>query len=1053
MQQKIFLPILIFTFLTATNLSAQFSGGNGTQTYPYLISNKNDMEALADSVANTALWSQGKYFELTQDIPDSVRKSVGELPNASSRNYSFAGHFDGNGYKITVSIVRGNTGVDIGCFGTARGATIQNLVVDGRVSGGTWVIGGVVGCAENGTTIFRCVNFSDVAGTYPGGIAGRLSSSSTLKHSINLGTTRSDSQMGGLICDGLGGMQMQNNLNMGKALSSHSAGSKCGGFNGDYTSNDNISNCIQAGFIPNGNSMYGDNATAGLATSINVGITARNNMSSTCFFDKQMFSGSNATTAQGRLTVNMVGNALQNILGNAYIYEDSLYPRLKNMPIEEPGYVAASPVFLRVNSDSDFDTYDKVRYCFKVSTKYGVQWRSKNNRVEINNSTGWVRLLSTGKDTLTAYLMTQYGHEATKIIPINITNIIPCYLLVLKVNPEKSGTATIIGTTGSQVVISAVPDTCYRFVNWTDTFGNIISVKGKDTITLIRDSVLIANFELIDPELTLQAYPANVATVKGSGIYNCFDKAKIEAIITDSCYKFLYWKDKNGFTISENQIDTITLISDSLLFAHFQQDTFYLELLVTPIFTPMSSFTVIGSGRYACKKPAEIKAHTESPCYKFLHWLDTLTKEIISTKRVDTILMTKDIVLLAVFYSDTTFNVDLYANPEEAGTVAGSGVYECEDEVTISAIPKKCYRFVNWTDAEGKVYSEFSESLLFAIADVELTANFVKIDFYEVRLSANPVAGGTVSGAGKYPCLNGTANITAIANEEFRFLYWRDKSNGNIFSTIANIHFEVNRDFDLEAVFAAIADTTFYLVDLRSEPQSAGTVAGMGIYNLDDKVAIKAVANAGYYFEHWRNSQGNIISTTANFELTVKSDTTLFAVFQPIPIAYAVTITANPSYMGTLDGSTTGLYPYDFAGTVKAIPKGEDYYEFIRWASSDGTTLTTDLTLNFVIKSDTHFVAHFGTVSIEENIKTTTISIIPNPTKDDFEISFEVQKPSNIELKLLDLSGAEVFEIFSDWTNEGIFSKTVNTKNLARGVYILHILIDGNIIVEKVVLE
>ena len=244
-----------------------------------------------------------------------------------------------------------------------------------------------------------------------------------------------------------------------------------------------------------------------------------------------------------------------------------------------------------------------------------------------------------------------------------------------------------------------------------------------------------------------------------------------------------------------------------------------------------------------------------------------------------------------------------------------------------------------------------------------------------------------------------------------------------------------------------------FTVKLTADPEVAGTVTGAGTYPFNTKVPITAEANTGYTFRHWRDLQNNVISEVANFELTVKSNTTLIASF--IPISYSVTITANPNYMGDLDGYTTGVYPYGFEGTVTAEPKA-DIYKFLYWSNSNSgeDTLTTDPTLNFVIKSDTLFVAHFSdTVSIVETIKIETVNIIPNPTKDDFVISFEVLKPCNLNITFTDILGKDIFEIFSDWTNEGIFTKTVNTKNLSRGVYYIKIQIDGSFTVKKIILE
>ena len=246
----------------------------------------------------------------------------------------------------------------------------------------------------------------------------------------------------------------------------------------------------------------------------------------------------------------------------------------------------------------------------------------------------------------------------------------------------------------------------------------------------------------------------------------------------------------------------------------------------------------------------------------------------------------------------------------------------------------------------------------------------------------------------------------------------------------------------------------FYTVDLNSEPQFAGTLTGDGSYNLDDKVTISAVANPGFEFKHWQDLAENIISEEAEFELTVKSDTVLTAVFRQIAQGFLVVIAVSPSYMGTTNVST-GLYPLNHTGTVIASPRS-DAYKFVYWSNSYGDTLSKNASFDFVIKSDTTFVAHFELdVSIfSEIIKTEKVIAYPNPTKDDFKILFEVIKSGNIAISLLDLSGREVLEIFNDFIFEGVFSQTVKTNNLARGVYFLKIQIDdSHFIIERIIFE
>ena len=88
MKTNLMLFGLLFVILTSINSFAQippFSGGSGTQADPYLISSKENLEELADSVlygvmqGNGDNWSNGKYFSLTYSITDTVRRPIGAL--------------------------------------------------------------------------------------------------------------------------------------------------------------------------------------------------------------------------------------------------------------------------------------------------------------------------------------------------------------------------------------------------------------------------------------------------------------------------------------------------------------------------------------------------------------------------------------------------------------------------------------------------------------------------------------------------------------------------------------------------------------------------------------------------------------------------------------------------------------------------------------------------------------------------------------------------------------------------------------------------------------
>ena len=1136
---KNFIIVSFLFFIFHFSAIAQFGGGDGlTPQTAFEIYTKAHLEELSDTLYNAPLhnnntpadydastnWTYGKYFKLMNDITDPVINTIGPYAGALR---PFQGCFDGQDFVVELAINSFNNGA---LFGALHKGTIKNVRVTGYTRGS-----GIVQRIEGNSKIINCHNSAFIINGNAG-IVSNVQDSGRVENCSNIGTIKynlpnSSSQiiMGGIVAGStFGNGNIINNFNSGYIQltinsPSQPIDARIGGIIGSNFG-DTLSNNINVGVVISGAGTGG-----GIIGNANSGATVTN-----CFYDNQMCVYDNGA-GTGLLTTSMLGDALKPYLDtNIWQFNDGLYPVLKSIADHPIGKVGRSPVYLTETFPDDWDKHNKVRSNFTISTANAVNWSNTDDKVSISGSNATL-VQCAGWDTLIAEIN---GHK--REVPIQVLTY---YNLALKASPTTVG--TVIGA-GKHLSCSAVEfetillDTCYRFVNWTDSATNaVVSTKLKDKINLMTNRTLIANFERISYTVTTGINIAEAGTVSGSGDYDlCNDNPVIIEAIENDCYTFLHWTDIYGNIISTNlkdtifmkrdsssinSTDTIFIYSHSLFIAHFQQDSF--DLVTLSAFNVPSTAT--GTGRYACRDRAIIEAKTLFSCYKFLHWIDTLTKQIFSTKQIDTILMTEDLVLRAVFYSDTTFTISLNVNPENAGFAFGGGVFGCRDEVRIRAYPEECYRFLNWTNNDGTVFSPLSSISILALQDLELTANFAKISSYEVRLSAIPEEGGTVSGGGEYSC-GDTAKISATANEDYRFVYWRNLKNNSVFSTASAVEFLVFANFDLEAIFVD-KDANICLVNLRAEPQTAGTVTGSGIYepntvatisatatnecydfkhwlnssgdvvstenpyeitvisdtllraifeikrfelmleasptfggtvfgagtfDCNETVTITAVANTGFDFQHWRDLAGNIISEESDFELTVQSDTVLTAVFRQ-GSGFLVVITQNPSWMGTTTGVGTGLYPMDFAGTTTAIPSA-DIYKFVYWSNNNfEDTLSKNAEFNFVIISDTTFVAHFEfDNSISENIKTETVNIIPNPTKDNFEISFDVIKSGNIAISLLDLTGGKVFEIYNDFTVEGTFSKTVKTNNLARGVYYLKIEIDKNHFkIERIIFE
>ena len=173
--------------------------GDGTESSPYIIYNKDQLDLLAHRVNGThgetrqTNGYKDTYFKLANDISythtsdwnafDSDESNFEAIGGYYNGERYFSGHFDGNNNTISgIRIYKGsNAYADYkqGIFGQTDGAYIHDLTLaDARITGFGYT-GGIVG-DNNGGTVTRCHVAADVAvcavlskAYYHGGIAGR----------------------------------------------------------------------------------------------------------------------------------------------------------------------------------------------------------------------------------------------------------------------------------------------------------------------------------------------------------------------------------------------------------------------------------------------------------------------------------------------------------------------------------------------------------------------------------------------------------------------------------------------------------------------------------------------------------------------------------------------------------------------------------------------------------------------------------------------------------------------------------------------------------------
>ncbi|MCH5211657.1 MAG: hypothetical protein J1G06_01445 [Oscillospiraceae bacterium] len=225
-----------------------FSGGDGTADNPYQISNVKDLTDLAEAVNGGETYS-GKHFELTDDInlggesmPWTPIGQDTESKQDDFQGFKFSGIFDGANHKITGLYINSQKDYQ-GLFGyIEKNGIIQNLSVDGSVSGENYV-GVIVGYSRG--KILKCYNSGTVSGirnsSNLGGIVG-MNDGGTISDCYNTGKITSYGNAGGIAGQNKQGI-ISNCYNIGELIGEGYAGGIVGWNHTDST----ISDCHNDG--------------------------------------------------------------------------------------------------------------------------------------------------------------------------------------------------------------------------------------------------------------------------------------------------------------------------------------------------------------------------------------------------------------------------------------------------------------------------------------------------------------------------------------------------------------------------------------------------------------------------------------------------------------------------------------------------------------------------------------------------------------------------------------------------------------------------------------
>ncbi len=356
-----------------------------------------------------------------------------------------------------------------------------------------------------------------------------------------------------------------------------------------------------------------------------------------------------------------------------------------------------------------------------------------------------------------------------------------------------------------------------HFDFWTIDYGNIMDTVVSNPLEFILSNhmagetiTITACFSVIQHTITAVPNSAVLGTVTGGGIYNHGSSAVLTATPADNAH-FVNWND--GDT---NATRTIIVYGDQSFVANFAYDPFTVTFAVND--ETMGTTDPAGVQTYQIGTTVTATAFANYG-YRFVNWtisgmgVDTTFDNI--NFNVDNALAGMNATITANFevrpYHTLTLHVqDVNGNANVGGTVTGSGDFFEGESVTITATPDQYFEFAGWVNANGDVvYSSSTKTFVMGTSDVELTAVFAYVEaFLDVTVNNDEMGYILINGerSNHYDGhVNDNVEITAVANEGYRFLMWIP-SVGNNSSTLT--YTLDNPICAINAVFAKNLDIT-----------------------------------------------------------------------------------------------------------------------------------------------------------------------------------------------------------------------------------------------------
>ena len=552
--------------------------------------------------------------------------------------------------------------------------------------------------------------------------------------------------------------------------------------------------------------------------------------------------------------------------------------------------------------------------------------------------------------------------------------------IIATAQPEVGGVVTGGGIhyEGTVATLEAVANPGYRFVCWKED-GVEVSTSPLKTMTITK-----ATPEVVKMTAVFEKKVEITAVAEADGIQADFSTGCTASPVTQSItrgdqamvtasegpdYAFVGWFE-DGIEVSPERTYIFKAEVDRHLVARFRKAD--KTILVNT--DPFDSAEVLCDGVPVVDgevraKDGDILTFTMRPkvrpdnpekTYRFVEWRETDAQgiTIANKQEVCEYRVNGNARIEAVMDGRDTHTVRAEADPLEGGTVtlkrgetAGMVLEVPEGErVTAEATPSEGYIFDGWylsnggSDATSTLVSSERSYTFEPITDCVIQAKFTRACKVDVVVEPAAAMAGKYLVHGEGYCIKGepatlSIELTAEASKQFTFKGWYDAKTDLLLGTDPSYleFYPEDAECTVRAVFekntytvTAKAKKTFVergAVEIEGHPGASSVTCGYG-----DTVMLKAKANDGYRFDHWKDGSGKEYDTAELVVKVTKSDTytAIFTDSKP-----EVMVTADSWLGGTVTCNGTVVKPttdkFKLGETLTLTAKAHPGFLFRGW--------------------------------------------------------------------------------------------------------------------------